>query len=1564
MALTHHYLFNTLTTYNDSTGTDNFTNNFGSINGSGKINQCYQATYNMMNTISAYSSVNLLPASGSFSISFWLYPYSSTSASGIFNIYDGTFLTTALRLYGDPSTGDITFYDNSMNVHTLSGVMTYNAWNHISIIWNGSAWSYYVNAASQTPTGTAPNPSNAYSSNCAFHILGENSSGGYYWDDLRIYNSAITGTDVSNIYNSGTGTEADNPGGGGNPSISLSVATNPTKGYSTKPVFPQPVINVLNSGGTTEGSATDTVFASIVSGAATAGGSTSVAAISGVATFSGLTVTGFGTVGLGFTASGLSGAYSTLFNVTIPNPVIPIRSEVAGTVPTSGNLQIGELAINIADQKGFIKKSDGSIVTIFQAGAVGSGAVTSGSIASGQVGQFHLASGSVTSGRLGDASVVSGSIGSGQIQTYHIGSTTAPSSGYILQLNGTALQYNAVPAAVISSGQITSGMIGDNAVLSGSIASGTIGTFHFSSGGVLSGNIASGQIGLNHLGSGSVASGAIASGSISRFKISSGAVNSGQVGNNAVVSGSIASGQIGTFHVLTGGLLSGAIGSGQIGSQHIASGGVLSGNIASGQIGLNHLSSGSVTSGAIASGQITNFKMASGAILSGHVGDNAVVSGSIGSGQIQTYHIGSTTAPTSGYVLQLNGTAAQWNAPPAGTISSGQVTSGMIGNNAVVSGSVASGSIGSVHLTDGAVTSGDISSGQVGNAHIASGGVLSGNIASGQIGTFHITTGGLFSGAIGSGQIGSQHIASGGVLSGNIASGQIGFNHLSSGSVGSGSIASGQITNFKMASGAILSGHVGNNAVVSGSIGSGQIQTYHIGSTTTPTSGYVLQLNGTAAQWNLPPAATITSGQITSGYIGNNAVVSGSIASGQVSKFAIESGSIFARNVGNTVNVSLGTNAGTAFTGQLVFGSTNVAIGQDSLSLTTSGYSNTAIGDSTLKNNVHIGNTAVGSAALGFSKAGGYNTAIGMQAGTYLISGSYNIFVGYNAGLYASGGLTQYSGGNNNIYIGYTATPSVGTTNNEIVIGANAIGIGSGTLVIGTSGTQVSGVIFGGIAFPQGLASGTVTSGAIASGQIGDNHMASGIALATENTTNNNVSLGGGLTRSGTQNTYVGFIAGNNNGIGSGNTAIGYGANTINYSGTGNTAVGNFALGVGYQSNNTGVGLYSLYNLASGNSNVGIGAFAGGAYSGGGAKDNGNNNIYLGANAKAAVGSTDNEIVIGANAIGLGSGTLTIGVNGTHISGTIYGGIAFPQGLASGTITSGAIASGQVGYNHLSLEVDNTLAKTNNHRLSVVSGLPITSGNLIGQTTVYLNPYNGDTIALYDGSNWTNYTTSGKSVSLSLTGVLNSGQLYDIYCYNNAGVPALELSTVWTNQNTRADAIQYVNGVPLKSGTLTRRFVGTLMTSQSGTGVDDCTPTRGLWNWDNRVLRYLHFVDNNAFTYNTSGTPVSQIWRGVSGNTLIWTQGLPGIGGNIALFTGSNRSAGTSGNLATSTTFSNTDLASFVNTYVIFTFTTYQSAAGQMNSILGYNWAHVRAGQTVSGTFAGANCRLSATIEG
>lgn len=111
------------------------------------------------------------------------------------------------------------------------------------------------------------------------------------------------------------------------------------------------------------------------------------------------------------------------------------------------------------------------------------------------------------------------------------------------------------------------------------------------------------------------------------FSLTSGIITSGYIGNNAVLSGNIGSGQIASGHLASGLLANITVNSGSIGSGLIASGAVngffgTTRNINSGTVGVFDLGSGAVIAGTVGSGAIQ-----SGNLSSGLIGDYALASG-------------------------------------------------------------------------------------------------------------------------------------------------------------------------------------------------------------------------------------------------------------------------------------------------------------------------------------------------------------------------------------------------------------------------------------------------------------------------------------------------------------------------------------------------------------------------------------------------------------------------------------------------------------------------------------------------------------------------------------------------------------------------------------------------------------------------------------------------------------------------------------------------------------------------------------------------------------------------
>ena len=157
--------------------------------------------------------------------------------------------------------------------------------------------------------------------------------------------------------------------------------------------------------------------------------------------------------------------------------------------------------------------------------------------------------------------------------------------------------------------------------------------------------------------------------------------------------------------------------------------------------------------------------------------------------------------------------------------------------------------------------------------------------------------------------------------------------------------------------------------------------------------------------------------------------------------------------------------------------------------------------------------------------------------------------------------------------------------------------------------------------------------------------------------------------------------------------------------------------------------------------------------------------------------------------------------------------------------------------------------RDNDFRLTLTSGTPVTVSDVTGATTLYCTPYKGNRIALYDGSKWVLRTANEFSLAL---GTLTSGRPYDVFCYDNAGTPTLEL-TAWTNDSTRATALTRQDGVLVKSGALTRRYLGTFYTT-STTATEDSAAKRYLYNYYHRAKKLFYKTDATASWNYTTGT--------------------------------------------------------------------------------------------------------------
>jgi hypothetical protein len=166
------------------------------------------------------------------------------------------------------------------------------------------------------------------------------------------------------------------------------------------------------------------------------------------------------------------------------------------------------------------------------------------------------------------------------------------------------------------------------------------------------------------------------------------------------------------------------------------------------------------------------------------------------------------------------------------------------------------------------------------------------------------------------------------------------------------------------------------------------------------------------------------------------------------------------------------------------------------------------------------------------------------------------------------------------------------------------------------------------------------------------------------------------------------------------------------------------------------------------------------------------------------------------------------------------------------------------------------LVKPCQGRLTTETGVPVSTTDRTAQSTIYFTPYQGNALSVYDGTRWVLYLFS--EISLALSG-LTSGKNYDVFVYDNAGTLTLELSAAWTTDTARADALTTQDGVLVKSGATTRRYLGTIRTTGTTTTEDSIGGSttnvggkRFVWNYYNRVPRNLAVIDTtDNWTYAT-----------------------------------------------------------------------------------------------------------------
>ena len=224
-------------------------------------------------------------------------------------------------------------------------------------------------------------------------------------------------------------------------------------------------------------------------------------------------------------------------------------------------------------------------------------------------------------------------------------------------------------------------------------------------------------------------------------------------------------------------------------------------------------------------------------------------------------------------------------------------------------------------------------------------------------------------------------------------------------------------------------------------------------------------------------------------------------------------------------------------------------------------------------------------------------------------------------------------------------------------------------------------------------------------------------------------------TTTGNFNTSVGYQSGHNITTGQYNTTLGQSAMFTNNTGSLNTAIGvNSLLNNTSGGSNVVLGLDAMQHNTTGNSNTALGYNAGSHLANGTTpNETTSTSVYIGRDTKASASGNANEIVVGYNAIGNGSNTVTIGnssVTANYLKGSVNAGSFVKSGgtssqflKADGSVDSSSYFSDTTSLSNrinLKLNATDTASLSNriNAKADALSGTTNTVPKFTSSTTI------------------------------------------------------------------------------------------------------------------------------------------------------------------------------------------------------------------------------------------------------
>jgi len=212
--------------------------------------------------------------------------------------------------------------------------------------------------------------------------------------------------------------------------------------------------------------------------------------------------------------------------------------------------------------------------------------------------------------------------------------------------------------------------------------------------------------------------------------------------------------------------------------------------------------------------------------------------------------------------------------------------------------------------------------------------------------------------------------------------------------------------------------------------------------------------------FNLPTASAANRGALSSadwstfnGKFNLPALTSGSVLFSNGTTIAQDNANLFWDDTNNRLGIGTATPSFIidAVGADARFNSVRVGRGSGNI------VTNNAVGnDALFSNTIGTQNTALSQFALFSNTTGNQNTAVGVRAIQDNIGGSLNVGLGYQAGRFLTDGTTVVTTTNQSVFIGALSKALADSQTNQIVIGYNAFGLGSNSVVLGNSSVTLT----------------------------------------------------------------------------------------------------------------------------------------------------------------------------------------------------------------------------------------------------------------------------------------------------------------------------------------------------------------------------------------------------------------------------------------------------------------------------------------------------------------------------